>query len=241
VSVGADRNGASPYRQALDLFRGNPRNAGWAGLARLVDAAGRATALADLEVAAGKAILPPPGDVFAALRLTPLGRVRAVILGQDPYPTPGHAHGLAFSAGPGARTMPASLRNIATELRADLGVEAPQRGDLTPWAEAGVLLLNTVLTVEAGKAGAHANWPWREVAKEAVSAVSQARPHVVFLLWGLKAQRHAAQIDGERHLVIASEHPSPLSAYRGFFGSKPFSRANAWLAAHGEKEIPWGR
>jgi uracil-DNA glycosylase len=241
VSAGADRDGVTHYRQALDLFLDDPRNAGWAGLARLVDAAARAAALADLELAAGKIILPPPGDVFAALRLTPLDRVRAVILGQDPYPTPGHAHGLAFSAGPGAKTMPASLRNITAELRADLGVEAPPSGDLTPWAEAGVLLLNTVLTVEAGKAGAHTSWPWREVAREAVSAVSQARPHIVFVLWGLKAQRYAALIDDKRHLVIATEHPSPLSAYRGFIGSKPFSRANAWLAAHDVKEIPWGR
>ena len=227
------------YRRALDDFLHEPRSAGWAGCARLVEAASRAVALADGEVAAGKHLLPPPADVFAALRLTPLERVRAVILGQDPYPTPGHAHGLAFSRRKAAKAMPASLRNIAIELRSDLGVDAPERGDLTPWAEAGVLLLNTALTVEAGKAGAHMKWPWGEVAREAVLAVSRARPNVVFLLWGLKAQRYAALIDRERHLVIASEHPSPLSARRGFFGSKPFSRANTWLAACNEAEIPW--
>jgi uracil-DNA glycosylase len=228
------------YREAFEQFVHDPRAAGWMRSQRLALAASQAAALADQEVAAGKHLLPPPADVFAALRLTPLEEVRAVILGQDPYPTPGHAHGLAFSAGKGVKTLPASLRNIVAELRTDLGVEAPERGDLTPWAEAGVLLLNTVLTVEAGKAGAHMGWPWREVAKEAVSAVSHARPHVVFVLWGLKAQRYAALVDAGRHLVIASEHPSPLSAYRGFFGSKPFSRANAWLKAQGESEIPWG-
>jgi uracil-DNA glycosylase len=206
----------------------------------LIHAFEKAVTLADAEVAAGKHVLPPAPDVFAALLLTPLEKVRVVILGQDPYPTPGHAHGLAFSAGPGIKTMPASLRNIVTELRDDLGVEGPLRGDLTPWARQGVLLLNTVLTVEAGKAAAHMKWPWREAAKAAIAAVSRARPHVVFLLWGLKAQRFADLIDRERHLVVMSEHPSPLSAYRGFFGSKPFSRANAWLAAQGEEQIVWG-
>ncbi len=228
------------YGEALEQFLRDPRAAGWARSPRLGAAAAQAVALADRVVAAGKHLLPPPADAFAAFLLTPLERVRAVILGQDPYPTPGHAHGLAFSAGKGAKALPASLRNIVAELRADLGIDAPERGDLTPWAEAGVLLLNTVLTVEAGKAGAHATWPWREVASEAVAAVSRARPHVVFLLWGLKAQRFASLIDGERHLILACEHPSPLSAYRGFFGSKPFSRANAWLVEQGESEIPWG-
>lgn len=232
--------GPATYREAFDHFLHDRRTAGWAGCGRLVLAAEKAVALADAEVAAGKHVLPPPRDVFAALVLTPLEKVRVVILGQDPYPTPGHAHGLAFSAGNGIKTMPASLRNIVKELRDDLGVDGPPRGDLTPWAEQGVLLLNTALTVEAGKAAAHMNWPWGEVAKEAIAAVSRARPGVVFVLWGLKAQRYAALIDRERHLVLSCEHPSPLSAYRGFFGSKPFSRANAWLASHGEKEISWG-
>jgi uracil-DNA glycosylase len=228
------------YREALDQFLHDPRAAGWAGCGGLIRAAEKAVALADGEVAADKHVLPPPRDVFAALLLTPLDKVRVVILGQDPYPTPGHAHGLAFSAGNGIKSLPASLRNIVNELRDDLGVEGPARGDLTPWAEQGVLLLNTALTVEAGKAAAHMSWPWRQVAREAIAAVSRRRARVVFLLWGLKAQRYAALIDRERHLVLANEHPSPLSAYRGFFGSKPFSRANAWLASHGEKEIVWG-
>jgi uracil-DNA glycosylase len=232
--------GPATYRETFDHFLRDPRASGWVRCGGLVRAAEKAVALADVEVASGKHLLPPPRDVFAAFLLTPLEKVRAVILGQDPYPTPGHAHGLAFSAGNGIKTMPASLRNIVKELREDLGVEAPARGDLTPWAEQGVLLLNTALTVEAGKAAAHMSWPWREVAKEAIAAVSRARPRVVFLLWGLKAQRYAALIDRERHLVLSCEHPSPLSAYRGFFGSKPFSRANAWLASHGEPEIGWG-
>jgi uracil-DNA glycosylase len=228
------------YAEALDDFLRDPRAAGWAGLRPLVEAAAKAVALADAEAKAGRQILPPPRDVFAAFRLTPLDRVRAVILGQDPYPTPGHAHGLAFSAGNGARATPASLRNILNELRADLGVEPPPRGDLTQWAKNGVLLLNAALTVEAGKAAAHMKWPWREVTREAVSAVSRTRPGVAFLLWGQKAQSYSALIDHRRHLVVASEHPSPLSAYRGFIGSKPFSRVNAWLASHGEDDIPWG-
>ena len=231
---------ATTYREAFEQFRHDPRAAGWAGCRGLLRAAEQAIALADAEVASGKHLLPPPRDVFAALLSTPLEKVRVVILGQDPYPTPGHAHGLAFSAGNGIKTMPASLRNIVSELRDDLGIEGPSRGDLTPWAEQGVLLLNTALTVEAGKAAAHMKWPWREVAKEAIAAVSRARQRVVFLLWGLKAQRYAPLVDRERHLVLTSEHPSPLSAYRGFFGSKPFSRANAWLASHGESEISWG-
>jgi uracil-DNA glycosylase len=231
--------GPATYREALALFRHDHRARGWLESGDLVGVFEKAVALADAEVAAGKHLLPPPRDVFAAFLLTPLEKVRVVILGQDPYPTPGHAHGLAFSAGPGIKTLPASLRNIVTELRDDLGLEAPPRGDLAPWAEQGVLLLNTVLTVEAGKAAAHMKWPWREAAREAIASVSRMRPRVVFVLWGLKAQRFADLID-KRHLVVMSEHPSPLSAYRGFFGSKPFSRANAWLAEHNEEGIVWG-
>ena len=231
---------STSYKEAFDDFLRDPRAAGWVRLARLVEAAAQAVALADAEIASGKHVLPPPRDVFGAFRLTPLHRVRAVILGQDPYPTPGHAHGLAFSVRENVKALPASLRNILKELRADLGADPPAGGDLTPWAEHGVLLLNAALTVEARKVAAHMRWPWLEVTREAVSAVSRERPRVAFLLWGLKAQRYAALIDQGRHLIIACEHPSPLSAYRGFFGSKPFSRANAWLATHGEKEIHWG-
>jgi uracil-DNA glycosylase len=227
------------HREAFAQFLADPGAAGWTRRQRLVDAAAKAVALADAAMLAGRPVLPPPGDVFNALRLTPLDKVSAVILGQDPYPTPGHAHGLAFSVRAGVKPLPASLRNIFKELQADLGVDAPETGELTTWAEHGVLLLNTALTVEAGKAAAHMAWPWREMTREVVSAVSQEREHVVFLLWGQKAQGFAGLVDTARHLILAGEHPSPLSAYRGFFGSKPFSRANAWLAAHGEHEIPW--
>ncbi|SEC63482.1 Uracil-DNA glycosylase [Rhizobiales bacterium GAS191] len=230
---------ACSYKDAFAAFLGDPRAAGWADRPRLVAAGAKAVALADAAVAAGKRVLPPSGDVFNALRLTPLDTVRVVILGQDPYPTPGHAHGLAFSVKAGVKPLPASLRNIFKELQADLGVDPPSKGELTSWAEHGVLLLNTALTVEAGKAATHMAWPWREMTREAITAVSQERKRVVFLLWGLKAQAFSGLIDTKRHLILASEHPSPLSAYRGFFGSKPFSRANAWLSAHGEQQIPW--
>jgi uracil-DNA glycosylase len=231
------------YRQGFELFLRDPRAKGWLRQARLVSAAAAAVELADAEKSAGEAVLPAPGDVFKAFCLTPLEEVRAVILGQDPYPTPGHAHGLAFSVRAGVKPLPASLRNILKELREDLGLrgaDPPVVGDLTSWAGEGVLLLNTALTVEARNAGAHVNWPWREMTKEAILAVARERHRVVYLLWGLKAQKFAPLIDKTRHLVLASEHPSPLSAHRGFFGSRPFSRANAWLAAHGEREIRWG-
>jgi uracil-DNA glycosylase len=236
VSAGTS---SAPYRSAFDGFLRDPVAMGWARLPRLVEASGRAVALADAAVAAGKHLLPAPDDLFNAFRLTPLGEVRAVILGQDPYPTPGHGHGLAFSVRPHVKPLPASLRNIFKELGTDLRIEPPASGDLAQWAGHGVLLLNAALTVEAGKAGAHVKWPWQEVTEEAISAVSRERPHVAFLLWGLKAQSYARLIERGRHLILASEHPSPLSAYRGFFGSKPFSRANAWLAAQGESTIPW--
>ncbi|MFI5011716.1 MAG: uracil-DNA glycosylase [Hyphomicrobiales bacterium] len=232
---------AASYTHALHDFLRDPRAAGWARIPPLVTAARKAAALADEALAAGKPVLPAPQDAFNALRLTPLHRVRVVILGQDPYPTPGHAHGLAFSVRAGVKPLPASLRNIFNELRADLGLDPPAAGDLSQWAEHGVLLLNTALTVEAGKAGAHMKWPWREMTREAIAAVSRERSRVVFLLWGRKAQTYASLIDATRHLIVAAEHPSPLSAYRGFLGSKPFSRVNAWLAAHGEDGIPWGR
>jgi uracil-DNA glycosylase len=232
---------AATYQTAFAEFLSDPRTAGWARLPRLLLAAKHACALADAEVAAGKHILPAPHDTFNALCLTPLSEARVVILGQDPYPTPGHAHGLAFSVRQGVNPLPVTLRNIFKELSDDLGLDPPEGGELTDWASQGVLLLNTSLTVEAGKISAHTQWPWREATRDAVSAVSRERPRAAFLLWGLKAQKYAALIDDRRHLIIASEHPSPLSASRGFFGSRPFSRVNAWLASNGEREIRWGR
>jgi uracil-DNA glycosylase len=166
--------------------------------------------------------------------------VRIVILGQDPYPTPGDANGLAFSY-VGLPPLPRSLVNIYRELQDDLGAAGPASGDLTVWARQGVLLLNTALTVREGasKAGSHLALGWGAVTDAVIASVSVRRPHVVFLLWGNPAQAKRGLIDEARHLVLASAHPSPLSARRGFFGSKPFSRANAWLEERGEKGIAW--
>lgn len=187
--------------------------------------------------AAGVAVAPAGPVVFRALALTPPEAVRAVILGQDPYPTPGHADGLCFSVRPGV-APPRSLRNVFRELQDDLGLPAPQGGSLDPWARQGVLLLNTVLTVAEGAAGAHAGWGWEAVTDAIIDAVAARPEPTAFLLWGRHARAKAGRI-APRHTVIASAHPSPLSARTGFFGSRPFSRANAALAAAGRGEIDW--
>jgi uracil-DNA glycosylase len=192
----------------------------------------------DDEVAAGGRVLPAPDDVFNALRLTPLAGVRVVILGQDPYPTPGDAHGLAFSVSPGV-TVPRSLANIFKELASDLGLPRPAHGHLDAWARQGVLLLNACLTVEAGRAGSHRGLGWEALTDEMIRAVSDRPDGAVFVLWGADAQKKRELIDGARHLVIATAHPSPLSARRGFFGSRPFSRANAWLMGKGREAVDW--
>lgn len=232
----------APYRAALDVFCAAP--SGWNGLPFFRDgSAERVTALVDTRVREGARVLPAPGDVFNAFAHHPPEAIRAVVLGQDPYPTPGDAHGLAFSyAGqisPGTGRLPASLRNIFKEMAADLGGTMRTNGNLSDWAGQGVLLINTALTVEAGAAGAHLKFGWERLAREALAAVSQASPGAVFLLWGAPAQRHRDLVDEARHLVLASAHPSPLSAMRGFMGSKPFSRANAWLEARGLAPIEW--
>lgn len=183
-----------------------------------------------------RTILPPVGQRFAALALTPPEQVRVVILGQDPYPTAGHAHGLAFSVAPDVRPLPRSLSNIFKELQHDLGV-APPNGDLRPWARQGVLLLNGCLTVPAGLAGAHARLGWHRLAEEVLARVSR-RP-TAFLLWGAHAQGLKPFIRPGAHLILESAHPSPLSARRGFFGSRPFSRVNDWLRAQGAAPIDW--
>lgn len=180
--------------------------------------------------------LPGPARLFAALEATPPEQVRVVILGQDPYPTPGHANGLAFSVAP-EMTLPRSLRNIFTELRDDLGT-APATGDLSHWARQGVLLLNTSLSVEPGAAGAHARWGWDRLARQAVAEAQKHGP-LAFILWGSHAQKALAGLPRPQDLVIATAHPSPLSARRGFFGSRPFSRVNDWLAAQGRPPIDW--
>ncbi|MGL5138501.1 MAG: uracil-DNA glycosylase [Beijerinckiaceae bacterium] len=192
----------------------------------------------DCRVAAGVEVLPAAADLFSSFRLTPLSSVKAVVLGQDPYPTPGDAHGLSFSVRPG-RTIPRSLRNILHERTSDLRCAQPDHGDLSRWALSGVLLLNTCLTVEAGAAGAHRKLGWQALTDQAIAAVNAQRGAAAFLLWGADAQAKRGLIDETRHLVVASAHPSPLSARRGFFGSRPFSRVNEWLAARGESPIEW--
>ena len=248
--------------------------------------------LAAAEAAAREeTVYPPREDWFAALRLTPPERVRAVILGQDPYHGPGQAMGLAFSVGQGVK-LPPSLRNIFRELEDDLGLPAPASGDLTPWAEQGVLLLNTVLTVAAGRAGSHSRLGWQTLTGEILAAVAALPQPIAFVLWGAPAQRaYAAAVgaaigrppeaaafemqnakckmqnegsekppllagEGNRpqgrwrgasdnrpgpRLILEAPHPSPLSAYRGFFGSRPFSQINAFLSANGETPIQWSR
>lgn len=186
-------------------------------------------------LAAAPAWQPAPEAIFRALALTPPAAVRAVIVGQDPYPTPGRATGLAFAFPPGAPPRD-SLRNILTELRADLGVLRPH-GDLTGWAAQGVLLLNTVLTVPLGQANGHRGWGWEALTTQILARVAQ-NP-TAFLLWGAPAQRIAGPHLGPRHLIVESPHPSPLSAHRGFLGSRPFSRVNDWLAAQGRPVIDW--
>lgn len=180
--------------------------------------------------------LPGPAHVFAALELTPPAKTRVVILGQDPYPTPGHANGLAFSVSP-TTPLPRSLANIYNELRDDVG-EIPETGDLSHWARQGVLLLNSSLSVLPGQAGAHAKWGWDRLAREAVARAQEHGP-LAFLLWGNHAQKALAGLPRDTDLVIATAHPSPLSARRGFFGSRPFSRINDWLAERGEAPINW--
>ena len=193
------------------------------------------------EEAAGKAIYPPRGTRLAALELTPLDAVRVVILGQDPYHGAGRAHGLAFSVQRGVR-VPPSLANIYKELHTDLGLAPPRHGHLEAWARHGVLLLNNALTVEAASPGSHQNRGWEALTDAAIAAVAARREPSVFLLWGSHAQKKAARVPGlstGRHLVLKAPHPSPLSAYAGFFGSRPFSQANAFLEAHGRGPIDW--
>ena len=187
---------------------------------------------------AGKQIYPKANEWFAALDLTPLDQTRVVILGQDPYHGEGQAHGLCFSVQPGTRAPP-SLVNIYKELFADLGLKPATHGNLKSWAEQGVLLLNSVLTVEAGRAASHQGKGWERFTDAIIKLLNDQPRPIVFILWGAYAQRKAAFVDKTRHLVITSAHPSPLSAHNGFLGSKPFSKANAFLIAHGQKPIDW--
>jgi uracil-DNA glycosylase len=185
-------------------------------------------------------IYPPMNDIWTAFELTPYESVRVVILGQDPYHGPGQAHGLSFSVKRGIRKPP-SLRNVFKELKEDIGCDVSDDGTLTGWAEQGVMLLNTVLTVRSGEAHSHRGKGWETLTDEVIRKLSAREAPIVFILWGRPAQEKKKLIDTERHAVIESPHPSPLSARRGFFGSRPFSHANAYLREWGEKEIDWCR
>jgi len=190
------------------------------------------------ELNAGKRIHPNPDEWFNAFNHTPLDRVRVVILGQDPYPTPGHAHGLCFSVQPEVRPLPKSLQNIFRELDDDLGIRNTC-GSLISWADQGVLLLNAVLTVESGHSNSHQGKGWERFTDRVVQILNAQAAPLVFVLWGRPAQLKGAHIDRARHRVLEAPHPSPLSAYRGFFGSKPFSGINALLEQQGLASIDW--
>ncbi|WNN43364.1 uracil-DNA glycosylase [Winslowiella toletana] len=191
------------------------------------------------ERAAGKTIYPPQKNVFNAFRLTELGAIKVVILGQDPYHGPNQAHGLAFSVLPGV-AVPPSLVNMYKELVTDIeGFERPTHGFLESWATQGVMLLNTVLTVEGGKAHSHARFGWETFTDNVIAAINQHREGVVFLLWGSHAQKKGSIIDRQRHHVLQAPHPSPLSAHRGFLGCGHFSKTNAYLSQRGETPIDW--
>ncbi|MCH7629860.1 uracil-DNA glycosylase [Novosphingobium percolationis] len=193
------------------------------------------------EEAGGKTVFPPRGQRLRALELTPLGDVKVVILGQDPYHGPGQAHGLAFSVQPGVK-VPPSLLNIYKELESDLGLPRPNHGNLEAWARQGVLLLNNALTVEAGQAGSHQQRGWEPFTDAAVAAVAKRDVPSVFMLWGSHAQKKAARVPelaSGPHLVLRAPHPSPLSAHSGWFGSRHFSQANEFLERHGRGAIDW--
>ena len=192
-----------------------------------------------IEKQQGKTILPKGSLWFNALNSTPLEKVKVVILGQDPYPTIGHAHGLCFSAMPKVRPLPKSLINIYKELQDDLGIDNFHTPYLQPWAEKGVLLLNAVLTVEAGKSNSHQGKGWEQFTDKIIEVVNQECDNIVFILWGAYAQKKGSSIDTTKHMIIKSPHPSPLSAYRGFFGSKPFSWTNSFLVSKGKESVDW--
>lgn len=192
------------------------------------------------EKAAGHAVFPKGSDIFNALDTTPFSAVRVVILGQDPYHGPGQAHGLCFSVRAGV-DKPPSLVNIYKEIEADCAVKMPTHGDLTGWASQGVLLLNATLTVRAHSAGSHQNKGWETFTDAVIRAVNDKHDNIVFILWGSYAQKKGAFIDRKRHLVLAGPHPSPLSAYRGFFGCKHFSKTNDYLRAYGKPVIEWAK
>ena len=187
---------------------------------------------------AEQVVYPAKAEIFNALNMTSFEDVKVVILGQDPYHGPNQAHGLSFSVQPGVK-IPPSLRNIYQELHSDLGLPIPNHGHLVKWAEQGVLMLNTVLTVRAGEANSHQGIGWEQFTERVIESLNEKSDPVVYFLWGASAQKKERLIDTSKHLVIKSPHPSPLSSYRGFFGSKPFSQANQHLEQAGLKPIDW--
>jgi uracil-DNA glycosylase len=195
-------------------------------------------AFLESEISAGQAVCPLPSQFFAAMDRTPLAVTRAVILGQDPYHGRGQAHGLSFSVQRGV-PKPPSLRNIFTELKADTGVPEPAHGCLEAWADQGVLLLNSVLSVRGGAPASHANRGWEQFTDAVIRAVNCRQEPAAFILWGAYARKKAAFVDRSRHFVVESPHPSPYSANSGFFGSRCFSKVNAFLASNGSQEIDW--
>jgi len=184
------------------------------------------------------AIYPPGPQIFSAFNSTPFNRVKVVILGQDPYHGTGQAHGLCFSVAPGVQ-VPPSLVNIFKEIHSDLGLQVPSHGNLQSWAEQGVLLLNATLTVRANQAGSHQNKGWESFTDAAIKHLSADKEHLVFLLWGRYAQAKEKMIDHSKHLILKAAHPSPLSAYNGFFGCRHFSAANRYLEDHGKEPVHW--
>ncbi|MEK6554851.1 MAG: uracil-DNA glycosylase [Bdellovibrionota bacterium] len=190
------------------------------------------------EIKKKKLIYPTPAEYFAAFNKTPIDKVKVVIIGQDPYHGEGQAHGLCFSVRPGV-DVPPSLANIFKELATDVGFKKPDHGCLVEWAQQGVLLLNATLTVQASQAGSHQKKGWEEFTDAAIRYLNEEREHIVFMLWGSYAQKKGEFIDRKKHLVLTAPHPSPLSSHRGFFGSRHFSKANAYLQKHGLKPIDW--
>ncbi len=186
-----------------------------------------------------RVVYPPADEIFNAFHFTPLHKVKVVILGQDPYHNVNQAHGLSFSVKPEVKDLPPSLVNIFQELHDDLGCEIPNNGYLKKWADQGVLMLNTVLTVRAHQANSHQGMGWEQFTDAVIQAVNAQDRPIVFILWGRPAQQKAAMLTNPKHLILKAPHPSPLSAFRGFFGSRPFSQTNAFLESHGETPIDW--
>ena len=184
-------------------------------------------------------VFPRKDQVFRAFSECPFDKVKVVILGQDPYPTKGHAHGLCFSCDESVRPLPKSLKNIFKEYESDLEKKMPLHGDLSKWTNEGVLLLNSVLTVREGDANSHANIGWEKFTDEVINQLNKHSKNIVYILWGAKAQKKGKDIDGNQNLIINSPHPSPLSSYRGFFGSRPFSKTNEYLKSKGIEKINW--